>query len=66
MSENRSKVDPVAWLYAREKIGRLLREMYNEPQAPSQQLSALLAKLRDDVPSTAEDPFCGMNQGAPK
>lgn len=41
-------VDPAASSSARQTIGRLLRELYDEPQEFSPQLRALIAKLKED------------------
>jgi hypothetical protein len=67
MSEN-SEVDAEAWSYTREKIGRLLREMYNEPQEPSPRLCALIAKLSEGAPPPAHEayPAAEVDQTAPE
>ncbi len=67
MAEN-SEVDARTWSYTREKIGRLLRDMYNEPQEPSPRLCALIAKLREGAapPGDAADPAGDGNQTATK
>jgi hypothetical protein len=46
--EKRLEIDPVSWSQARERIGQLLRELYNQPQEPSPQLAALIAKLAEN------------------
>jgi hypothetical protein len=46
MSEKR--LDPVAWSAARQHIGHLLRELYDQPQEFSPQLVALIAKLEEN------------------
>jgi hypothetical protein len=48
MSKRSLEFDPNAWRQAREGIGRLLRELYDQPQEPSPQLAALIAKLADN------------------
>jgi hypothetical protein len=67
MSEN-PELEAKAWSYTREKIGRLLRDMYNEPQEPSPRLCALIAKLIEGVPPPADEayPQAEVNPTAPK
>jgi hypothetical protein len=48
MSKRSQESNPNAWWQARERIGRLLKELYNQPQEASPQLAALIAKLAEN------------------
>jgi hypothetical protein len=58
MSEKKPlEADPATRSVALQTIGRLLRELYQQPEEPSPQLATLIAKLKESDSTVADGEF---------
>jgi len=55
MPQKRARLEGYAWSLAQERIGRSLRELYEQPRDLPPHLSALAAELNEKVEASLDD-----------